>query len=400
MFAITLTGRRRAEGGSRLARASACAAALCLSVACDNGPDSGAAAAERELLFFSNWDGEIGRNTLAEFRRRTGIRVVVEEIADNVSLQTKLLAGHSGSDVVVPGSNFLQPLMAAGALQKLDRTKLRNWRHLDPLILKALERIDPGNQYGVPYVWGTQGFAYERRAVTKALGRDPEPSWQLLFDPESARRLASCGIAWQDSAGSIMTDLALLAIGRDPGEESEEDLLAAEAALMRVRPYVRYIDSSSRFRSDLASGEICVAIGASGELIQARDLAVQAGSDLDVRYVLPREGALLWIDLLVIPAHAPHVDAAHRFIDFLMDPAVIADVSNTAKFANANRDADALLDPAVRNDPDVYPDAEAMKRLHLVPAESAEYTRQRTRMWTRVRTMKTSHAPDSRDHDL
>ncbi|MGH8310366.1 MAG: extracellular solute-binding protein [Steroidobacteraceae bacterium] len=348
----------------------------------------------------SIWVGEIGRNTLADFRRRTGIRVVVEEIADNVSLQTKLLAGHSGSDVVVPGSNFLQPLIAAGAVQKLDRTKLPNWRHLDPLILKALERIDPGNQYGVPYVWGTQGFAYEKRAVVRALGRDPEPSWQLLFDPESASRLASCGIAWQDSAGSIMTDLALLAIGRDPGAESEEDLLAAEAALMRVRPYVRYIDSSSRFRSDLASGEICVAIGASGELIQARDLAVQAGSDLDVRYVLPREGALLWIDLLVIPAQAPHVDAAHRFIDFLMDPAVIADVSNTAKFANANRDADALLDPAVRNDPDVYPDAEAMKRLHLVPAESAEYTRQRTRMWTRVRTMKTSHAPDSRDHDL
>ena len=357
--------------------------------ACGGGQDESGnkrAATTPEPVYFSNWEGEIGPNTLAEFQRRSGIPVVIDVIADNVSLQTKLLTGRSGSDVVVPSSNFLQPLIAAGALHKLDKSRLPNWRHLDPAILGALETMDPGNQYGVPYVWGTQAFAFNVQAVTRALGREPEPSWRLLFDPTNASRLASCGIAWQDSAGSIMVDLALLAIGRDPGREIEEDLLAAEAALMGVRPYVRYIDSSERFRSDLASGDICIATGASGELIQARDIAAQNRTGVDVRYVLPQEGALMWVDLLVIPADAPHVDAAHRFIDFLMDPAVIADVTNTAKFANANRDADAFVDRAVRSDPSVYPPAEVMSRLHLVPAESQEYSRLRSRMWTRVLT--------------
>jgi putrescine transport system substrate-binding protein len=351
-----------------------------------NGADDAVAAIDAEPLYFSNWEGEIGGNTLAEFQRRTGIQVVVDPIADNVSLQTRLLTGHSGSDVVVPGSNFLQPLIAAGALQRLDKGKLPNWRHLDPGILRALESIDPGNQFGVPYVWGTQAFAFNVEAVTEALGREPEPSWRLLFDPQIARRLASCGIAWQDSAGSIMVDLALLAIGRDPARESEDDLRAVENALLQVRPYVRYIDSSDRYRSDLASGEICISTGASGELLQARDFALANGTGVDVRYVLPEEGALMWVDLLVIPANAPHVDAAHRLIDFLMDPAVIAAVTNASKYANANRDADAFVDPAVRDDPGVYPPPEVLARLHLVPAESQEYSRLRSRMWTRVLT--------------
>lgn len=365
------------------------AAMLAVLGACGGGQDESGnkrAAMTPEPVYFSNWEGEIGPNTLAEFQRRSGIPVVIDVIADNVSLQTKLLTGHSGSDVVVPSSNFLQPLIAAGALHKLDKSRLPNWRHLDPAILGALETMDPGNQYGVPYVWGTQAFAFNVQAVTRALGREPEPSWRLLFDPTNASRLASCGIAWQDSAGSIMVDLALLAIGRDPGREIEEDLLAAEAALIGVRPYVRYIDSTERFRSDLASGDICIATGASGDLIQARDIAAQNRTGVDVRYVLPQEGALMWVDLLVIPSDAPHVDAAHRFIDFLMDPAVIADVTNTAKFANANRDADAFVDRAVRSDPGVYPPAEVMSRLHLVPAESQEYSRLRSRMWTRVLT--------------
>jgi putrescine transport system substrate-binding protein len=350
----------------------------------DADPSTDARQAEVHTLYFSNWDGEIGPNTLTEFERRSGISVVVEEIPDNVSLQTKLLTGHSGSDVVVPSSNFLEPLIAAGALQKLDRARLPNWRHLDPTLLRALERIDPGNQYGVPYLWGTQGFGYNVGAVTRALGRDPEPSWRLLFDPATARDLASCGIAWQDSAGSIMVDLVLLAIGRDPARENAQDLQAAEAALLGVRPYVRYIDSSGTTRSDLASGAICIAAGPSGDFLQAREIALENQTGVDVRYVVPSEGALLWVDLLVIPAHAPHVEAAHRFIDYLMEPAVIAEVTNASKYPNANRDADAFVDPALRQDPGVYPPEGVRSRLQLVPAESAEYSRLRSRMWQRV----------------
>jgi len=339
-------------------------------------------------LYFSNWEGEIGHDTLAGFEHRTGINVVMDDIPDNVSLQTKLLIGHSGSDVVVPSSNFLQPLIAAGAVQKLDRSKLLNWRHLDPAILTALNKIDPGNQYGVPYLWGTHAFAYNHGMVVKALGREPEPSWSLMFDPENARRLASCGMTWQDSAGSIMLDLALLALGRDPAGENLDDLQAAEAAFMRVRPYVRYIESGSRNRTDLASGEICITIGPSGEMLQARALASESRSGADVRYVVPREGALMWVDLLVIPAGAPHPDAAYRFLDYMLEPAVIAAVSNASQYANANRDATSLLNAAVRDDPGIYPPAEEKARLHLVPAESQTYARARSAAWTRILTGK------------
>jgi putrescine transport system substrate-binding protein len=358
--------------------------ALPLLTSCDHGRQAAPDNAQSTTLYFSNWEGEIGRNTLAEFESRTGIHVVLDDIPDNVTLQTKLLIGHSGSDVVVPSSNFLQPLIAAGAVQRLDRSRLANWRHLDPAILAALDQIDPGNQYSVPFLWGTHAVAYNHAMVVKALGREPEPSWSLMFDPANARRLASCGMTWQDSAGSIMLDLALLAIGRDPAGESLEDLRAAEAAFMRVRPYVRYIESGSRNRTDLASGEICITIGANGEMLQARAMALESRSGADIRYVVPREGALMWVDLLVIPAGAPHPDAAYRFLDYLLEPTVIADISMASRYANANRDATSLLDEAMRDDPGIYPPEAEKARLHLVPAESQAYTRARTAAWTRI----------------
>jgi putrescine transport system substrate-binding protein len=341
-------------------------------------------ASEPATLYFSNWEGEIGPDTLSEFERRTGINVVLDDIPDNVSLQTKLLTGHSGSDLVVPSSDFLRTLIAAGAVQKLEKSKLPNWRHLDPAILTALERIDPGNQYGVPFLWGTQGLAYDAKVLARALHRQPEPSWNLMFDPETARRLAGCGITWQDSAGSIMFRLGLLAIGRDPASEDLADLRAAEAAFMRVRPYVRYIESGSRNRTDLASGEICMTVGPSGEMLQARALALESRSGAEVRYVVPQEGGMMWVDMLVIPVGAPHPQAAHRFLDYLLEPGVIAEVSNASKYANANRDAMPLLNAAVRDDPDIYPPADVMSRLHLFPGESQAYTRARVAAWTRI----------------
>ncbi len=363
--------------------------AVLLSACASPEPDAPAATTDSTpILYFANWDGEIGPTTLADFERETGIRVVVESLVDNVTLQTKLLAGGSGSDVVVPGSNFIGPLIDAGALQPLDRRQLPNWRHLDPQILISLDRIDPGNRHGVPYVWGTQAFAYNVAAVRAALGAEPPPSWRLLFDPDYTRKLADCGIAWQDSAGSIMVDLALLALGADPAGESLTDLAAAERTLRAVRGDVRYLDNSGRFQGDLASGAICIATGASGELAQARDLARETGQGIDIRYVIPEEGALTWIDLLVIPADAPHPAAAHRFIDFLLRPEVIAAVTNASRYANANRAALPLIHPSVRSDPAIYPDEASRARLKLVPAESAAYARERTRMWTRVRTAR------------
>ena len=285
---------------------------------------------------------------------------------------------------MVPSSDFLRTLIAAGTVQKLDKSKLANWRHLDPVILAALQAIDPGNQYGVPFLWGTQGLAYNHTAVAHALGREPQPSWKLMFDPQNARRLARCGITWQDSAGSIMFRLGLLAIGRDPAGENLEDLRAAEAAFMRVRPYVRYIESGSRNRTDLASGEICMTVGPSGEMLQARALAIESKSGAEVRYVVPEEGGMMWVDMLVIPVGAPHLEAAYRFLDYLLEPAVIAEVSNASSYANANRDATPLLDATVRDDPGVYPPADVMSRLHLFQGESQAYTRARVAAWTRI----------------
>jgi putrescine transport system substrate-binding protein len=214
--------------------------ALCASVvlsACDSRSPADTMAAARSAasseVRFTNWDGEIGPTTHADFERSTGIRVVPDEIVDNATLQTKLLVGRSGLDVVVPGSNFIGPLIVSGALQPLDKSKLPNWRNLDRAVLAALEQIDPGNRYGVPYVWGTQAFAYNVAAVERALGTPAPNSWKLMFDPQYAAKLARCGIAWQDGGGSIMLDLGLLALGLDPAAESESDLREVE----RVRGF-------------------------------------------------------------------------------------------------------------------------------------------------------------------
>jgi putrescine transport system substrate-binding protein len=369
-------------------RVPAAFAAIAL-LACGAEPDSAPAAhTSQQVVYFANWDGEIGPTTHADFTRRTGIRVVPAEIVDNASLQTRLLVGRSGLDVVVSGSNFIEPLIAAGALQPLDKRKLANWNNLDPAMLAALERIDPGNRYGVPYVWGTQAFAYNVAAVERALGAPAPNSWRLMFDPVYASRLADCGIAWQDGGGSIMLDLGLLALRLDPAAESESDLRAVEAAFHQVRPYIRYVDSSARFRSDLANGEICMATGASGDLLQSQALAREAGTGVEVRYVIPEEGALLWVDLLAIPADAPNVDAAHRLIDYLLEPAVIAAVTNASKFAHANRHAMKFVAAEVASNPLIFPPDSVRARLRLVPAESATYSRLRTAAWTRIRTAR------------
>lgn len=349
------------------------------------GPAPAGEVADRAEVNFANWVTEIAPGTLAGFERETGIHVNLELIESNVLLETKLLTGGSGNDVAVPSSNFLARLIGSGALRKLDRSRLKNLAHLDPVVLRQLEAVDPGNQYAVPYLWGTSSFAYNVARVRRALGREPPESLAMLFDPQIAERLAPCGITWIDGGGWLMVDLALIYLGRDPNSESSEDLAAAEAVLKRVRPYVRYIDSA-RFDTDLAAGETCIGVGPSGDLLQARETARTGGAGNEIRYVLPKEGAVMWIDVLVMPRDAPHPDAAHRLIDHLLAPAVIAEISNATRFRNANLDADALIDVALRREPGVYPAPEVLDRLHLARGESLEYSRRQTQLWTRIRS--------------
>jgi putrescine transport system substrate-binding protein len=341
-------------------------------------------ATEPPVLNFANFIEEIAPDTLANFTRETGIRVNYDTYETNLALESKLLVGRTGYDVVVPGNNFLERQIAAGVYRPLDKSRLPNWRHLDPELLEQLGVNDPGNRYAVPYLWGTTSFGYNVAQVEAALGGPAPDSWALIFDPKYAAKLADCGIALVDSPW-LMTSFALMYLGRDPNSERPEDLAAAMKVLMAIRPYVRDI-TSGMINAQLTEGEVCVAISASSDFALARDLARETGRDVEIRYVIPREGAVLWIDVLAIPADAPHPDNAHRLLDYLMRPEVIAEVTKAVHFPSANVPARDLLPDAVRNDPIVYPSPAAMARLHMNAALSEEYTRQQNREFDRFRT--------------
>jgi putrescine transport system substrate-binding protein len=342
-----------------------------------------ASVAEEPVVHFANFVDEIGPDTLAEFTKETGIKVVYDVYEANTMLDAKLLTGNTGYDVVVPGNNFLETQIKAGIYQPLEREMLPNWRHLDPEILKLVERNDPGNRHSVPYLFGTHALGYNVTKVRAALGGEPPDSWSLLFDPENARKLQSCGITLPDSAW-ITTTQALRYLGRDPNSESDQDLADAMRVLNAVRPYVRNITNSAQV-AEYATGDICVFVGPSSDTRLARDQAQAAGTGVELSYMIPREGALLWFDMLAIPNDAPHPANAHKLIDYLLRPDVIAKVTAAIYLANANRSADALVPPELRNDPLIYPDAEMMQRLQVNAAMSPQFSRKQSREYTRFK---------------
>lgn len=341
---------------------------------------------EEPVVHFGNFAEEIGRDTLEQFTRETGIAVVYDVYESNAVLDAKLLAGNTGYDVVVPGNNFLEDQAKAGIYRPLDRSRLPNWRHLDTAILKLLERNDPGNRHAAPYLFGTHSFGYNVAQVRAALGADPPESSRLLFDPGYARRLQRCGISVPDSAW-ILIPHALLYLGLDPNSQSVEDLAAAMRVLRQIRPFVRDISNALQV-ADYAEGQVCLFLGPSADVRLARDQAVQARTGVELRYIIPGEGAVLWFDLLAIPADAPHPGNAHKLIDFLLRPDVIAKVTEATYFANANRGADAHVPAALRQDPLIYPDEAALGRLHVVAAPDADYARLLNREFTRFKTAR------------
>ena len=358
-------------------------------------PDEGAVSAdepatrtasEERVVNFANFVEEIAPETLPAFTRETGIRVNYDTYDLNQILESRLLVGSTGFDVVVPGNSYAQRQIAAGLYQKLDKTKLPNLKHLDSVTLKRLESNDPGNQYVVPYVWGTFGLGYDVAKVRSALGASPEDSWSLLFDPVNAGKLARCGIVVID-APWVLISMALLYLGRDPNSERPEDLAAAMDALLAIRPYVREITSSTVTRQ-LLDGEACIALSNNGDFYVARKLAREGTSSVDIRYVIPKEGSIQWVDVLAIPVDAPHPTNAHRLIDYLLRPDVIAQITDSMGFANANASAARLITTELRNDPMVYPDASAMQRLHMNKAHTDEFSRRQNREFTRFRTGK------------
>ncbi len=339
--------------------------------------------AEEPVVHFANFVDEIGPDTLADFTRETGIKVVYDVYEANTMLDAKLAAGNSGYDVVVPGNNFLETQIRAGVYLPLDRAQLSGWKHLDPAILQRLERNDPGNRHAVPYLYGTHALGYNVGLVRAALGGEPPDSWSLLFDPANAQQLQQCGIVVPDSAW-ILTSHALRYLGRDPYSESDVDLAAAARTLAAIRPYLRDITTASQV-TQYAEGSLCLFAIPSPDLRLARDQAQAVGTGVELRYIVPREGAILWFDMLAIPRDAPHPENAHKLINYLLRPDVIAKVTAATYLANANSAATALVPRELLDDPLVYPDAAMMERLQVNPALSAAYSRKQSREFTRFR---------------
>jgi putrescine transport system substrate-binding protein len=343
-----------------------------------------AVADEEKVLNIYNWADYIGPDTIADFEAEYGIRVNYDVFDATAVVEARLLAGKTGYDVVLQALRYSSRLMKVGAFQPLDRDRLTLWGNLDPWVLGVMATADPGNRYGVPYMWGTTGFAYNVDMVLERMPDAPVDSAAMLFDPAIASRFADCGISMLDGGTSVIP-LVMLYLGHDPHSMDPAHLAEAEAVLKSVRPYVRYF-SSAKLLNDLPNGEICIAMSWSGDYAQAQARAQEAGVEIRLAYTVPREGTVLWFDSLVIPADAPHPGNAHLFLNFLMRPEVIAPISELTGYANANLAALPLLDPKVANDPAAYPPMAARKGWQAGLIYDPKLERQRTRAWSRVKT--------------
>ena len=334
-----------------------------------------------------NWSDYIGPDTLKNFEKDNAIKVQYDIFDTNEMLEAKLLSGHSGYDVVVPSSQFLSKQIRAGAYQPLQRDLLDNWKHLDPRLMQRLQAADPGNKYAVPYMWGTVGIGYNEEKVRAVLGKDVAlDSWSMVFDPQNLAKLKSCGVAFLDAPVKIIPQ-ALLYLGLDPNSVKPDDYKQASKLLMTLRPSVTYFNSS-KYTADLANGDICVAIGYSGDVMQAQTRAREAGKNIDIRYLIPKEGVNLWFDMLAIPKDAGNVANAHAFINYLLRPEVIAPVSDYVGYANPNKDATALMDSKVSGNPGIYPTNEVINHAFVSADLPENIQRLITREWNRIKSGK------------
>ena len=373
-----------------LLRLAPLACALLLLGGCGKKPaepaatDAGSNAAEDKVLNVFNWSDYIDPKVIEDFQNATGIEVRYDVFDSNELLETKLLTGNSGYDVVVPSAYFLERQIQAGVFRPLDKTLLPNLRNQDPELQAVVAKHDPDNAHSVTYMWGTTGIGYDAVKIKAIMPNAPVDSWNLILDPKIVAKFKGCGVSvLEDPTDMVAT--VLLWLGKDPNSESAEDLALAEQKLLAIRPYIRTITSST-YTDDLANGEICLAIGYSGDILQARDRAVEAGRKSDIQYSIPREGAMLWFDTLAIPADAKHPRNAHAFIDYLLRPDVAAINSNFIHYANANQASTPLLAPDLRDDPGIYPTPEVKAKLRPNLTKSAEFTRELNRAWTRFMT--------------
>ena len=330
------------------------------------------------------WSDYLAPNTLSDFEKQTGIKVHVAYFDTNETLETKLLAGSSGYDIVVPTASYFERQIKAGVYLTLDKSKLPNLKNMDPQLMARVAMHDPGNDHGVIYTWGTNGIGFNEKMVKALMPDAPLDSWRLVFDPAVASKIAKCGISVLDSPAEMLRAV-LNYLGRDPNSQKPEDLAVAEATLLKIRPYIRNINSSEYIEA-LANGDLCVAVGYNGDVLQARDRARDANKGIDISYMVPKEGSILWFDMLAIPKDAPDPDSAYAYMNYIMTPQVIADISDFKRYANANAAAQPLVLAAVRDDPAIYPTPELRQKLAVQLADSADQTRAITRVWQKFKT--------------
>jgi putrescine transport system substrate-binding protein len=347
-------------------------------------PMAARAQPERVVNFY-NWSDYIDPTVLDDFSKETGIKVRYDTFDSNDTLEAKLLAGKSGYDVVVPTGYFLARQIAAGIFRKLDKSELPNLANVWPEIAKDLAIYDPGNLYAVNYMWGTTGIGYNVKAARRALGADAAiDSWADVFDPDKIAKFKDCGVHLLDSSDDVMS-AALHYLHVDPNSSNPADLEQAAGLLAKIRPYVRKFHSSE-YLNALATGEVCLALGFSGDVKQAQKRAAEAKAGVDIGYTIPKEGAQLWFDNLAIPNDAPDIAAAHALINYLLKPEVAAKNSNFISYANGNLASQKFIEPAILDDRTIYPDAPTMAKLYTIAAHDQKTQRLVNRLWTRIKT--------------
>lgn len=346
---------------------------------------AGATHAE-DVLNIYNWSDYIGEETIANFEKETGIKVNYDVYDSNQVVEAKLLAGNSGYDIVVPTLADAERLIRAKIFQPIDKSKLSNYGNLDPVILQQQAKYDPDNTYAVPYFWGTNGFGYNVAKVQEVLGDDaPVDSWAMIFDPKYAEPLSKCGLSLLDDPGEIVP-LVNFYLGNVPdGAPTSESIESAFAELDKIRPYVTYFHSS-QYINDLANGNTCISVGWSGDVGMAALRAEEAGNGNEIKYVIPKEGTLIWFDAMMIPEDAPNPELAHKFIDYVLRADVEAEIANYVAYATPNLAAMEMVDEELLNDPGIYPPQEVKERLRSKIEPDSRLLRTRTRMWTKLKT--------------
>jgi len=344
----------------------------------------GVGRAQERTLNFYNWADYLGETTLADFEAATGIKPVFDAYDSAEIAEAKLLAGSSGYDVVVTASRLVPRLTQIGILSKIDKSKLPNYNKLDSAILAIAAKLDPGNEYAVPYMWGTTGITYNTEMVEALVPNPPYDSMDMIFNPEISSKLKSCGINMVDSPGSLM-QMFLAYLGKDPLSESLEDLEEVVQTFAKIRENVRSFGNTA-YTSQLANKELCMTTNWAGDYAFAINLAKEAGVNLPLRYEVPKSGGTMWLDMFVIPSDAKNISEAHEFLNYLMLPEVIAKATNYTAYANAIPESKPLLKPEILNNVAVYPDESVMKRIWLPKAVSPEYEAARVRAWTKIMT--------------